>query len=73
MYEIEKGVPLDNSRGNGGRAKYPWRKMAVGDSFVMDQRIQTASANASSAQKATGFKFSCRTISETETRIWRVA
>lgn len=73
MYEIEKGIPLDQSRGNGHRAKYPWRQMEVGDSFVMDSHIQSASGKVGAAQKATGFKFSCRKISDTQTRIWRVA
>lgn len=72
--QIEKDVPLpDDSRGNA--SKYPWRKMEVGDSFVMSKSVQGASSRATQAAKAigNGVKFACRSLSESETRIWRVA
>ncbi len=68
---IEKGVPLNTNRIHGN-ARYPWREMEVGDSFlVLERKITNFSAIANSACKRTGFKFTCRTV-EGGVRVWRV-
>ena len=66
MYEIEKGVPLPAH----GNARYPFRDMAVGDSFVSDRNI---SAAVSEAGKRLGLKFICRKQPDGSFRVWRVA
>lgn len=68
---IEKGIPLFESR--GAWTKYPWREMSVGDSFLTrNVSINTVSACASAAKRATGYNFVCRTV-EGGVRVWRTA
>ena len=72
MIAIEKNVPLPKT-GSGARAKYPWKTMAVGDSFfVANVKPPRFSTTKSSAARSTGFTFTCRTV-DGGTRVWRVA
>ena len=73
--QMETGVPFPEKPEVGGR--YPLRRMAIGQSFVvgMDGRkswafIFTAITN---ARKATGWKFTTRLLENGERRIWRVS
>lgn len=34
--EIVKGIPIPRTRRTGGKYKYPWMEMEVGDSFAVD-------------------------------------
>lgn len=72
--KIEKSIPMPPAGGKNGLAKYPWKSMAVGDSFLFPAGVshQAASSNITSAQKRTGFQFSYRSTSE-GIRCWRVA
>ena len=66
MFKIDKDVPPPAS---SGRTKYPFAKMAVGDSFTGDSR---AAAAASAYSRRTGIKFTTRTV-DGVIRIWRIA
>lgn len=73
---IERGIPVPQPR--GGRAKYPWRDMQVGDSFYIEassdkRRAQRAVSNcAVSAGRRIGAKFSTRFV-DGGIRVWRVS
>jgi hypothetical protein len=74
---IQKGVPIPavKPRGREGSspAKYPWRKMSVGDSFLFPSPItRQAFAAASLAEKFTGYRFVVRKTDEGY-RCWRIA
>lgn len=72
-YEIETGVPAPDNTGHRS-IKYPYLKMKVGDSFVVHDkptaRVQNTTYNAG---KRYGMKFTCRTIADNTTRVWRIA
>ena len=82
MYQIEKNVPIPHHSGKGGRTKYPFPDMKVGESFAMqykdDLQRRTLLQYASSAPKlrgCEGMKFTGRSLTEkgkTVVRIWRV-
>ena len=82
MFQIEKNVPMPHHSGRGGRTKYPFPDMEVGDSFAMKYKtkmdrhtlLQYAS-KAPTLKGCEGMKFSARTLVEkgkTVVRIWRV-
>lgn len=68
--EIRKGIPVppDGRHFNvGSISKYPWRFMAVGDSFLfpVGEQINRASAATRSANnRLAGMTFVCRTLRE---------
>ena len=80
MIAVERGVPMPEPKGRGRPAKYPWRKMGVGDSFRSDppvgfskSRYQShLSAAAAGAAKRMNAKFMTR-IDDNGVRVWRVA
>ncbi|MFO1080830.1 MAG: hypothetical protein U1E23_09420 [Reyranellaceae bacterium] len=79
---VDKGVHLPPPAGGPGRpAKYPWRMLQIGDSFVWgpaeghSSRVK-ASGLASKMAEKLGAKFTTRAIEENGRkviRIWRVA
>ena len=73
-FSIEKGVPIPESRG-GGRGKYPFREMEIGDSFfVAGKSTAKFSAHVHHHRKRHGLKFTTRTVTEDGVkgvRIWR--
>lgn len=78
-FKIERDIPLPPRKPLGrqaGVSKYPFRTMAVGDSFFVaatGKGIRKAfSRLTSSAQAAKPFKFSVRTL-DNGVRIWRIA
>jgi len=73
MIEIEKGIPLPEvKRGRKGNYRYPWRDMAIGDSFLApDADIRYMAASAVGARKRLGRRFACRTV-EGGVRVWRI-
>jgi hypothetical protein len=71
-YRVEKGIPLPPRKTSGSyRSKYPFTRMAIGDSFVVADsataKIRTA---ASWAAIRHGMKFSCRKTDD-GIRVWR--
>lgn len=71
--KIEKGIPLPSRGGANGNAKYPWRTMEVGDSFLVPAKTpRKFSAHMAQAQRNTGHKFASRTV-EGGCRVWRTA
>lgn len=82
MYEIEKGVEMPAAVNSGGRkAKYPWAKMEIGDSFFVPangcsmRNVQDRFASAAAQwAKRHGSKFATRQVKEPEpgVRVWRV-
>lgn len=74
MYEIEDGIEVPVI----SRAKYPWREMAVGQSFFVKNRSgdgrrthQHMCSVAWAAKKRLGMKFSTRRV-EGGVRVWRL-
>jgi len=63
--EIEKNIPMPS--------KYPFSDMEIGDSFCdsITNRYKISYYIAKESKKS-GSKFSIRTISETEYRVWRI-
>ena len=72
MIEIETGIPIP-PRSRGRQDKYPWRTMAVGNSFIAkDAKSSSMSTLIAAAQKRNGHKYTRRAV-EGGVRIWRVA
>jgi len=74
---LEKGIPVP-VRSSAVAAKYPWKEMQVGDSFVVpregDEPMQLTRERANKAvtfAKKYGMTFCQRTV-ETGIRIWRL-
>lgn len=78
-FKIESDVPLPATRSAGRAETYPWRKLEIGESFMIpygDRTPKEASLHASKrafdAYQRTGRKFSCRRVPE-GVRVWRVS
>lgn len=69
MIDIEKGVPIPGRR--QGRIKYPWGKLAVGDSFLMKEPPIQARDKVKYYRKKYGYKLVTR-LEFSGTRVWRV-
>ena len=69
MIQIERNVPIPEIP-QGRRPSYPWAKMEVGDSFVVDKPIEFRSI-ASRDGTRTGRQFSCKREG-VGWRVWRV-
>lgn len=70
MYKLEKSVPIPES---GAPTKYPFKVMAVGDSFSVPREGGANLRNAASqAARKNGRKFTVRSLGE-EVRCWRVS
>lgn len=68
-FKIEKKVKLPEPRG-GRHAKYPWDKMAVGDSFIIEvDRGRMAVSMRNNRRK--DIHFIIRTNGDGTARIWR--
>lgn len=72
-YLIEKNIPYQRRHGSGGKPKYPWPDMEVGDSVVLDTYQAAACRAATGWGKRHGKKFTTSAISERSTRVWRIA
>ena len=74
--EIDKGIPIPESRGRGG-ISYPWKQMEVGDSFLLRDPKLSRGSNISQANRLYAPKrFTTRVINEggrRVRRVWRVA
>lgn len=68
MVKIEKGIPIPEGRGRA--TKWPWRDLAVGDSFLMRGKT-IRSAGAGEAARRCGIRLLARTV-EGGVRVWRV-
>jgi hypothetical protein len=70
--EIEKNVPLP---AKNKKTKWPFSKMEVGDSVVVEGKSATSSCPGYSAAAAIGawkgWSFSGRAIGDNKVRIWR--
>lgn len=66
---------MDNEpRGPGKPPKYPWRKLAVGESFFAPERTSKHMHGCAYWQKP--LKFRCKQVvskGTTGTRVWRIA
>ena len=74
-YKIEAGIPLPEMR--RGRRRYPWRQLAVGESFMVygDDKYRLMDSLTSCrayAQMKTGWTFALR-IMPSGVRVWRTA
>lgn len=67
-WRLEKNVPIP-SYVKG----YPWHEMAVGDClYITDRSREMVKNTVRDAARRLGFKFVCRAVGMTETRVWRV-
>lgn len=77
-FEIEAGVEVPKAHKPRGRqAKYPWHKMEVGDSILVEGEAASASkckaySSANTWGARNGVKFTGRTVGERKVRIWRI-
>lgn len=72
-FEIDKGVPVPTTY--GGRKKYPFGQMKIGDSFLVKGNHDIATRARSAAYvygHSHKMKFTVRTTKE-GARVWRVA
>ena len=69
----DSGVPIPHGIQKGRPAKYPWRTMQVGESFLAPHiPLRSMRGMAHRSQLTTGYKYECR-AEETGTRVWRMA
>lgn len=71
---VEADVPIPSQR--AAPVRYPWRKMKVGDSFLVagsdhERLLNSLTSCRAYAQMKTGRKFVCRCIAQ-GVRVWRV-
>ena len=66
IVKIERGIPVPQ-----GRAKYPWRQLQIGESFLAPVRYTSLANGRVQAQRITGFKFRMKPEKE-GTRVWRI-
>jgi hypothetical protein len=73
MFTIEKNVAIPAaSRTGGGKSKYPWAQMEIGDSFfVPGAKVETFYTLVSAQNKKGDARFICRKI-DGGVRVWRV-
>lgn len=72
---VDKHIPLPNRIGGSGRpARYPWKNMNVGDSFVFPKEVKRSTAQSLTYKtgKTNGRRFAIRTVAE-GIRCWRLA
>lgn len=70
--DVDSNIPIPEVTTRGGRSKYPWVTMNVGDSFfVPDIHIAKFSGQAVNAAKRFKTKYTCRTV-DGGVRVWRV-
>lgn len=70
---IDKGVPIPFNAGRGGRGKYPWRQMVVGDSFYTTSGgLSALSSTCTKMGVQLGAKFVARKDGH-GVRVWRIA
>lgn len=72
---VEPNVPIPPQR--GGRPKYPWKRMKVGESFLVpgqdkERVMNSLTSCRRSAQRTTGWRFTLRSTAY-GVRVWRVA
>lgn len=74
MTPIEKNIPLPEDAGRGRAAKYPWRLMEIGDSFLFPSgmELQPARNISCAAAKRLGRQFVVRKT-DGGLRCWRFA
>lgn len=72
-FKIEKGVALPATVRSGGKAKYPWNDMEIGDSFfVQGAKVETFyTLTATQNKKDASKRFIARKV-EDGVRVWRV-
>lgn len=71
---VDKGVPMPVVVKEFGRAKYPFGKMEVGDSFKVASDLIRSARNAAYLYGIrNGMRFSCRRVDEQTFRVWRIA
>jgi hypothetical protein len=78
MIAIEKNIPMPPSSNTS--ARYPWRQMQVGDSFLVEGDAAAKLRNrlsvvASHAQKRMreGQRFAVRIVAPNAVRVWRAS
>jgi len=70
-FQIDSNIPIPPRYRNGINASFPFKEMAVGDSFWVDgETSKRARAAASTFSKATGHKYTTRADGD-GVRVWR--
>ena len=76
-FKVEKGVPIPSIKQKAKRkkreSKYPFKKMNIGDSFLMKKRVApNASSAIYTAAKAAGVNIRVRKDEKGNVRVWRI-
>jgi len=74
MYKVESDIPVPNPAINGGRGKYPWRLLKVGDSFFVPRNDFHREEYRPKPTDAMNIKVTSRKCLENEIwgiRVWR--
>ncbi len=69
-YQIDKGIPIPESRGRPG--KYPFADMKPGDSVLIPGKRATQLGGPLAYHRGKGLELTSRTV-EGGCRVWRVA
>lgn len=79
QYKVDKNIPIWDEAPTPNSAKYPFKRMEVGDSFLYGeysranmQHIGNAARNWKNKSGREDWKFSCRKTKANKVRIWRV-
>jgi len=73
MIDVDKGIPVPNLGSHGRSVKYPFRTMAVGESFFAPDMSTTGLITAARHYRPS--RFTCRKVVENGVkgaRCWRV-
>jgi hypothetical protein len=78
MIAIEKNIPMPAPRTTP--ARYPWRQMQVGDSFLVEgtpsaklrNRLSVAASHAQ-RRLSEGHRFAVRVVAPNAVRVWRAS
>lgn len=69
---IEKGIPIPPTKKHRNHYRYPWKEMAVGNSFYAEVDVLTIKSNAAQTGKLLGRKFFVQQ-NGAGVRVWRTS
>lgn len=73
-FKIEKKIPIPNNITGkvGATAKYPYSKLSIGDSFVIDSETDNFRSTMSKYGKSHNLTFTIKRLNKQQCRIWRI-
>lgn len=73
-FPVDDHIPMPNNA--GGRVRYPWKQMGIGQSFFVPNIPESTRRGLPSAARYSGIKVVTRNVTENGVpgvRVWRVA